>query len=66
MNPPGIGGRLKPMRKLVSAAGISPDDLLITLYEASGENISFGRGLANVPVSPTENREPAYADRSLP
>jgi len=46
MNPPGIGGRLKPMRKLVSAAGISPDDLLITLYETSGENISFGRGLA--------------------
>jgi hypothetical protein len=31
---------------VVSAAGISPDDLLITLYETSGENISFGRGLA--------------------
>jgi hypothetical protein len=30
----------------VSAAGISPDDLLITLYETPGENISFGRGLA--------------------
>jgi hypothetical protein len=31
---------------VVSAAGIPPDDLLITLYETPGENISFGRGLA--------------------
>jgi len=31
---------------VVSAAGIAPDDLLITLYETPGENISFGRGLA--------------------
>jgi hypothetical protein len=31
---------------VVAAAGISPDDLLITLYETSGENISFGRGSA--------------------
>ena len=31
---------------VVSAARISPDDLLITLYETPGENISFGRGLA--------------------
>ena len=31
---------------VVSAAGISPDDLLITLNETSGENISFGLGLA--------------------
>jgi hypothetical protein len=31
---------------VVAAAGISPDDLMITLYEAPGENISFGRGLA--------------------
>ena len=31
---------------VVSAAEISPDDLLITLYETPGENISFGRGLA--------------------
>ena len=31
---------------VVSAAGISPDDLLILLYETPGENISFGRGLA--------------------
>jgi hypothetical protein len=25
-------------------AGVSPDDLMITLYEALGENFSFGRG----------------------
>ena len=31
---------------VVTAAGISPDDLLITLSETPGENISFGRGLA--------------------
>jgi Tautomerase enzyme len=31
---------------VIAAAGISPDDLLITLYETPGENISFGRGLA--------------------
>ena len=30
----------------VAAAGISPEDLFITLYEVPGENISFGRGLA--------------------
>ena len=30
----------------VAAAGISPDDLVIMLYETPGENISFGRGLA--------------------
>ena len=31
---------------VVSAAGIAPDDLLVTLYETPDENISFGRGLA--------------------
>jgi hypothetical protein len=31
---------------VVAAAGISPDNLLITLYETPGENISFGRGSA--------------------
>jgi len=31
---------------VTSAAGIAPDDLLITLYETPGENISFGRGVA--------------------
>ncbi len=31
---------------IIAAVGISPDDLVITLYETHGENISFGRGLA--------------------
>jgi hypothetical protein len=31
---------------VIAAADISPDDLVITLYETPGENISFGRGLA--------------------
>jgi Tautomerase enzyme len=40
-------GLLKALNEaVVSAARISPDDLLITLYETPGENISFGRGLA--------------------
>lgn len=32
--------------KIVAASGISPDDLFINIYEIPGENISFGRGLA--------------------
>jgi uncharacterized protein (DUF302 family)/phenylpyruvate tautomerase PptA (4-oxalocrotonate tautomerase family) len=32
--------------RVAAAAGISPDDLMITLYEAPGENFSFGRGEA--------------------
>jgi hypothetical protein len=32
--------------QIVVRAGISPDDLLIQLYELPGENISFGQGLA--------------------
>jgi hypothetical protein len=40
-------GLLKALNDgVVAGAGISPDDLLITLYEIPGENISFGRGLA--------------------
>jgi 4-oxalocrotonate tautomerase len=40
-------GLLKALNDgVVAAAGILPDDLLITLYETPGENISFGRGLA--------------------
>jgi 4-oxalocrotonate tautomerase len=40
-------GLLKALNDaVVAAAGISPDDLMITLYEVPGENISFGRGLA--------------------
>jgi len=32
--------------RVAAAAGISPDDLMITLYEVPGENISFGQGEA--------------------
>jgi phenylpyruvate tautomerase PptA (4-oxalocrotonate tautomerase family) len=40
-------GLLKTLNDgVVAAAGISPDNLMITLYEVPGENISFGRGLA--------------------
>src|SRR6478672_11079022 len=42
--------RLKLLKALndavVLAAGISPDDLVIMLNETPGDNISFGRGLA--------------------
>jgi phenylpyruvate tautomerase PptA (4-oxalocrotonate tautomerase family) len=31
---------------VVAAAGVSADDLLIMFYEIPGENVSFGRGLA--------------------
>jgi hypothetical protein len=50
-----ISGRSKEKRlallkeinnRVVAAASISPDDLQILLYELPGENISFGRGLA--------------------
>ena len=50
-----IAGRPKETRlallkelndRIVAATGISPDDLEILLYELPGENISFGRGLA--------------------
>jgi hypothetical protein len=32
--------------KVVAASGISPDDLVVMVYEIAGENASFGRGLA--------------------
>jgi Tautomerase enzyme len=50
-----ISGRPKAIRlellkalneQIVAEAGILPDDLMIQLYELPGENISFGRGLA--------------------
>jgi hypothetical protein len=50
-----IAGRPKDTRlallmelneRIVARARISPDDLMIQLYELPGENISFGRGLA--------------------
>ena len=40
-------GLLKALNDgVVAAADIPPDDLVITLYETPGENVSFGRGLA--------------------
>ena len=50
-----IEGRLKETRlallmdinsRVAAATGVSPDDLMITLYEAPGENFSFGQGEA--------------------
>lgn len=32
--------------RVVSAVGISPDNLAIMVYETAGENVSFGRGEA--------------------
>jgi Tautomerase enzyme len=46
---------------VVSAAAISPDDLLITLYETPGENISFGRGLAQRASVADQEARAAYA-----
>jgi hypothetical protein len=40
-------GLLKALNDaVVAAAGISPDDLMIAFYEVPGDNVSFGRGLA--------------------
>jgi len=33
-------------QRIVAAAGISPDDVMIRLDEGPGENVSFGQGLA--------------------
>ena len=50
-----ISGRPKETRlallkelnqRIVAAAGISPDDVMIRLDEGPGENVSFGQGLA--------------------
>jgi phenylpyruvate tautomerase PptA (4-oxalocrotonate tautomerase family) len=40
--------------QIVERAGISPDDLLIQLSEAPGENYSFGQGLAQRAFVSTE------------
>ena len=32
--------------RVAAAAAVSPDDMMITLYDVPGENISFGRGEA--------------------
>jgi hypothetical protein len=55
-------GLLKALNDaVVSAAKISPDDLLITLYETPGENISFGRGLAQRAHVANQEVEAAHA-----
>jgi Tautomerase enzyme len=55
-------GLLKALNDaVVSAARISPDDLLITLYETPGENISFGRGLAQRAHIADQEATPAHA-----
>ena len=50
-----ISGRPKETRlallkelnaRIAAGAGISPDDLMIGLFEGPGENFSFGQGLA--------------------
>jgi Tautomerase enzyme len=50
-----ISGRPKETRvallkelnaRIAAGAGISPDDLMIGLFESPGENFSFGQGLA--------------------
>ena len=65
-----IAGRPKEKRQrllktlndgIVAAAGISPDDLMITFYEVPGENISFGRGLAQRAHISDKEKEPAAA-----
>ena len=33
-------------KRIATAVGISPDDMMIALYELPGENISFGQGEA--------------------
>ncbi len=47
---------------VVAATGISPDDLVITLYETPGENISFGRGLAQRAHISDKDPAAAYPD----
>ena len=37
---------LKDINTRIAAAGVSPDDVMITFYEVPGENISFGQGEA--------------------
>jgi hypothetical protein len=46
---------------VVSTAGVSPDDLFIVIYEIPGENVSFGRGLAQrARIPDTESQKYAH------
>jgi Tautomerase enzyme len=54
-------GLMKALNDAVtSAAAISPDDILITLYETPGEDTSFGRGLAQRARVADQEAETAY------
>jgi hypothetical protein len=56
-------GLLKALNDQVAAAvGISADDLMIMLYEVPGENISFGRGLAQRAHISNQSPESVHAD----
>jgi hypothetical protein len=58
-------GLLKALNhNIVAAAGISPDDLMVSLYETPGENISFGRGLAQ--RAHISEPKPAHAESAPP
>src|SRR3981189_2281942 len=50
--------------RVAAAARVSPDDLMITLYEAPGENFSFGRGEAQranaVPREPKSHASSSF------
>src|SRR5271168_3997303 len=45
--------------RVAAAAGVSPDDLMITLYEGPGENFSFGRGEAQRANAVQREKTPA-------
>ena len=58
-------GLLKALNDgVVSAAGVSPDDLFIAIYEIPGENVSFGRGLAQRARIRDAESAGAYAHRA--
>jgi hypothetical protein len=47
--------------RVAAAAGVSPDDLVISLYEAPGENFSFGRGEAQRANAVAREQKPQVA-----
>jgi len=55
-------GLLKALNDgVVSAAGVSPDDLFIVIYEIPGESVSFGHGLAQRARMPDTESQAEYA-----
>jgi len=72
-NPHSVGRRPKETRLgllkalndgVVSAAGVSLDDLFIVIHEIPSENVSFGRGLAQRARIPDTESTAAYAHRA--